>query len=160
MDVGMRLAFVLALAVDTLVILIAIVRAWSVNREKPQPSFWTTLLLREGVLYFVAQLVWGVWNMAAIAVTTATLHSTVLTGTDMAVVNVYLALLPSILISRFYLNVHELHVQELQKQKASDPVSPPGTFAVCDHVKEEGYRTSYVFEVLVYNGRNHQSHIV
>ncbi len=46
----MRVAFLVALAADALIILAAIVRAWSVSRG--QSSLWTTLLLREGVLYF------------------------------------------------------------------------------------------------------------
>ncbi|KAI0807510.1 hypothetical protein C8Q74DRAFT_1227882, partial [Fomes fomentarius] len=135
---------------EGIVIVATMKHNWATYRgERHSQSFmqsYVSLVLREGVLYFVAQCVINVVQIV----------SDIFLNLTLAVTCTYLNLLPSILIARFYfhLHIHERGVQSVQsaiQQKVTSRWKPLPQAPHCEDADEDSDKdVHYVQEVFGY----------
>ncbi|KAI0749806.1 hypothetical protein C8Q80DRAFT_1313522 [Daedaleopsis nitida] len=94
---------------EGIVTVAVIVQTWNAHRKQRQSLSFSSLVLREEVLYFTAMLISKVFSSSA----------RFSTNPSLAVAGVYLNLLPSILISRFYLNLYDLHEHDIDLRRTA-----------------------------------------
>ncbi|KAI0709319.1 hypothetical protein C8Q76DRAFT_859419 [Earliella scabrosa] len=134
---------------EALVIVATAIHTWATYRRKTrQTQTFACLVLREGALYFLAQLVLNIVQIMS------TVYFEI---PQLSVVCLYLGFLPSILISRFYLNLddlreHELHVQRSRSCRWKPlPPAPARKSTVSGDLDDNDCNPHYVHEVLAYN---------
>ncbi|RPD66215.1 hypothetical protein L227DRAFT_606340 [Lentinus tigrinus ALCF2SS1-6] len=124
---------------EAIVIIVTLIQTRNAYLEHPEQQCYASLVLQEGVLYFLAMLVVNIVQ----AVSDALLETT------LAFVCVFLNLIPPIVVSRFYFRLDDLRTYEADREERRSlrwkPLPPtPATPAAMDD------KVRYLHEVLAY----------
>ncbi|KAI0705581.1 hypothetical protein C8Q76DRAFT_172851 [Earliella scabrosa] len=126
------------------IIMINTWNAYCVAVTVHKPQSYSFLILREGMLFFLAQFFGSIVKIAA---------QTNPRSLNMALWTFYMTLFPSILISRFYLNLDEVRIQglELERRRCSVWKPLPPIPESAGPVDADDGRVEYVQAVRAYN---------